>query len=378
MISDEGQALLTDFGFARVADNSMSLTGSALIGTPAYMSPEQCRGEEATPLSDQYALGVILYQMATGTLPYEAETPMGVVIMHATEPIPPPRSVDPELPEDIEVVILKALQKKPKDRYPSLVAFNEAVQFAISGRRRPHAAGLSGSDLFGHPTEMLEGLSTRLLKSYMRLRNWVQTQPSAIFLILVAFLSILWAIFGWRENGVGAVNYTETPIIAMMPNQEAALRETIQALSTANAPLEGTVLAPGAFETAVAGTLEVFLATASSEALVDIPILTEEGATATPTPSPTYFLFYFSPTPTRSGSIPTTLPGDTPGPTLSNTPTPSLTQLTSTSTPSPSEPTHTPSPIPPTFTFTPEPTKKKCLPGVPTDHPLYCTPTPTP
>ena len=201
MISDDGQALLTDFGFARVADNSLSLTGSALIGTPAYMSPEQCRGAEATPLSDQYALGVILYQMTTGTLPYEAETPMGVVIMHATEPIPSPRNVDPDLPEDVEMVILKALEKDPKNRYPSLSAFNEAVQFAVSGRRRSHAGTGSESDWFGHPTEVLEGLSTKFLKLYMRLRNWMRTQPSAVFLLVIAIASILWGIFGWRGNG---------------------------------------------------------------------------------------------------------------------------------------------------------------------------------
>jgi hypothetical protein len=354
MISDDGQALLTDFGFARVADNSLSLTGSALIGTPAYMSPEQCRGEDATPLSDQYALGVILYQMTTGTLPYEAETPMGVVIMHATEPIPSPRNVVPDLPEDVEMVILKALEKDPKNRYPSLIAFNEAVQFAVSGRRRPHAGAGSEADWFGHPTEVLEGLSTRFLKFYMRLRNWMRTQPSAIFLILVAFLSILWAIFGWQEDGVGAVNYTETPIVGEVTNQEAALRETIQALSTANAPLEGTVLAPGAFETAVAGTLEVVLATSSANAPENT--LTETtGSTATPTPSSTLF-FYFSPTPSQSGPRPTAFPA-----------------VTGT----PLGPTNTLTPIPPTNTPKPSATQK-CIPGAPTSNPHYCTPTPTP
>jgi serine/threonine-protein kinase len=185
MISDDGQALLTDFGFARVADNSLSLTGSGLIGTPSYMSPEQCRGEEATPISDQYALGVILYQMATGSLPHEAETPMGVVIMHATEPIPPPREVQPDLSEDVEIVILKALEKAPEDRYPSLIAFNEAVQFAVSGRRRPHSDGASDLAWFDHPTEVLEGVSAKIIKRYIRLRNRLRTHRSTIILILV-------------------------------------------------------------------------------------------------------------------------------------------------------------------------------------------------
>jgi hypothetical protein len=347
MISDDGQALLTDFGFARVADKSLSLTGSALIGTPAYMSPEQCRGAEATPLSDQYALGVILYQMTTGALPYEAETPMGVVIMHATEPIPSPRNVDPDLPEDVELVILKALEKDPKKRYPSLIAFNEAVQLAVSGRRR--TGGLSESDLFGHPTEVMEGLSTRLMKFYMRARNWIRMQPSAVFLILMAFLSILWAIFGWQEDGVGAVSHTETPTAGVLGNQEAALRETIQALSTANAPLEGTVLAPGAFETALAGTLEVFLATASSEALERTPTSTAlDELTPTATPTATSYFYMLTPTPTRAAPKPTSPFG--------NTSTPAATGII---------PTNTPKENP------------VCL-DKPPGHPNYCTPTPTP
>jgi hypothetical protein len=368
MISDDGHALLTDFGFARVADNSLSLTGSALIGTPAYMSPEQCRGEEATPLSDQYALGVILYQMATGALPYEAETPMGVVIMHATEPIPPPRKVDPDLPEDIEIVILKTLEKNPKNRYPSLIAFNEALQFAVSGRRRSVAGGATESDWFGHPTEVLVGLSTRFLKLYMRARNWMRTQPSAVFLLAVAIVSILWGIFGWRGNGSEAGNSTPFPVVIAGTDRSAELEETIQALWTVNAPAPGTVLAPGAFETAVAGTLEAFLATASSEALDSTATATaEEAGIATPTPSITNFFHYLSPTPTNWGPRPTSLPGETPQPATSGTPTPV-----------PTGPTYTPTPIPPTDTSGPPTTipPDKCKPP---DHPVFgCTETPTP
>jgi serine/threonine protein kinase len=347
MISDDGQALLTDFGFARVADNSLSLTGSALIGTPAYMSPEQCRGDDATPLSDQYALGVILYQMATGALPYEAETPMGVVIMHATEPIPPPRLVDPDLPEEIEIVILKALEKNPKDRYPSLIAFNEAVQFAVSGRRRPVAGGTSAADQFGHRTEVMEDLSTKLSMLYMRMRNWVRTQPSAVFLLAIALVSILLGIFGFSGNGGEAGNSTPFPIVMTGTDRSANLEATIEALSTANAPKAGTVLAPGAFETAVEATLEAILTSAFTQTQANMPSATKT-TEITPTPSPSSTLFfYFTPTPSRSTPRPTTNPGYT-------------------STFTPGSPSKTPKPT----------STQKCLPNAPTDNPFYCTPTP--
>jgi serine/threonine-protein kinase len=312
MISDEGQALLTDFGFARVADKSLSLTGSALIGTPAYMSPEQCRGEEATPISDQYALGVILYQMATGELPYEAETPMGVVIMHATEPIPPPREVAPELPEAVEDVILKALEKDPEDRFPSLTAFDEAVQYAVTGRR-PDSDGSTGHGWLDQPTQVLESFATKLTKRYLRLRNSLKKQPATIFLILVSLVAILWGILGWSGNGSGAENSTQVPGMELTETAQAAqYLATIDALSTANAPLPGTMLAPGEFETAVAGTLEAFEATSESIRKSETP--TPSGTptpTATPTPTTTEDYYYPSPTATRRSSTPVP-PPDTP------------------------------------------------------------------
>ena len=88
LLNEEGQAMLSDFGFAYVSETSHSLTGSVLIGTPAFMSPEQWSGKEVDARSDQYSLGVVLYQLTTGRLPYEGDTPMSVVIKHLNDPLP--------------------------------------------------------------------------------------------------------------------------------------------------------------------------------------------------------------------------------------------------------------------------------------------------
>ncbi len=137
MITREGTAQLTDFGLARMTESSTSLTGSMILGTPAYVSPEQGRGGEVNPRSDQYSFGVILYQLATGRLPFESETAMGTVLMHMQDPPPPPRQFNPNLPPQIERVILKSLAKAPEDRFASVDALNDAYQRGLRGEALP-------------------------------------------------------------------------------------------------------------------------------------------------------------------------------------------------------------------------------------------------
>ncbi|MGH2619611.1 MAG: serine/threonine-protein kinase, partial [Anaerolineales bacterium] len=120
LFDQEGEAYLSDFGIAKLADTTAAYTGSALIGTPAYMSPEQARGEgNVDGRSDVYSLGVILFETLAGRPPYAADTPMGIAMRHVTDPIPRIRQLNPGLPKQIERVIRRAMAKSPQDRYQS-------------------------------------------------------------------------------------------------------------------------------------------------------------------------------------------------------------------------------------------------------------------
>ena len=132
LMDERGNCLLTDFGLAKIIEGSAHLTTSGTImGTPAYMSPEQGLGEKLDARSDIYALGVILYEMATGRVPYSAETPMAVVFKHIYDPLPPPRSLNANLPEALERVMLKALAKNPEDRFATANEMVKALQVSL-------------------------------------------------------------------------------------------------------------------------------------------------------------------------------------------------------------------------------------------------------
>lgn len=156
MLDKAGTPYLADFGLARIAQAGEStMSQDMMLGTPQYISPEQAKGiYNLGPGTDIYSLGVVLYEIVVGRVPFSADTPYAIVHDHIYKPLPMPAKINPEVPSQVERVLLKALDKEPEGRYTSAVAmldaFSEAVRAAgltelSAARYRPPDASISAS-----------------------------------------------------------------------------------------------------------------------------------------------------------------------------------------------------------------------------------------
>ncbi len=118
LVDGEGRVKVTDFGIARAGTSQMTETGS-IVGTAQYLSPEQARGGEVDQRSDLYSLGVVLYELLTGKTPFEGDTPVEIAMKHLSNAPKPPSKLRPDIPEELDMVVLRALAKNPDDRYQS-------------------------------------------------------------------------------------------------------------------------------------------------------------------------------------------------------------------------------------------------------------------
>jgi serine/threonine-protein kinase len=127
MVGEDGRLRVADFGIARAdADQQMTEAGS-VIGTAQYLSPEQAQGEETTAASDTYAVGIVLYEMLTGRVPFDGDRPVTVAMKQINEPPVPPRVFAQDIPPALDAVVMKALSKRPEDRYATAEEFTAAL-----------------------------------------------------------------------------------------------------------------------------------------------------------------------------------------------------------------------------------------------------------
>jgi serine/threonine-protein kinase len=349
LLDEEGVAYLSDFDLIYMQDASQNLTGSAVIGTPAYMSPEQCNGGPIDERSDQYSLAVVLYQLTTGHLPFYAETPIATALQQINKPLPNPREFNPNIPEPIETVLLKALSKDPKKRYPSISAFNQAFQKALRISTLADNANGSWVVKYYEITQVLSRMQTKA-------KGWFSHSVLTKRYAIIGMLLLLFIL--------PALIYTL--LVSVKQSSDKAMRATVAAIYTDLAQQDGTPKGPEDLQRAVEGTIEALNLNAELLASLGTPIPVTGGDSFADSGIPNEIdpdvMEYLEATNPGENKV-TSSPSPNNLPSLTNTPKPTM-KILGTQTPPGGQ---TPSPTPElTISTTPIPSVESSPTGTPT------------
>lgn len=208
MIDKDGNAKIMDFGIARALREKGTTGEGAMIGTPEYMSPEQVEGKETDERSDLYALGVILYEMVTGRVPFQGDTPLSIALKHKSEAPKDPRELNARLPERLSRVILRCLEKDREKRFPSAAAVSAELGDIESDVIAAGGAAPAG-----------RGRVARGKKSPFRLTRLI---VPFLMLVLAVIGSVLWRAFpGKRPAGTpGGFSVAVLPFEDLSPQKD--------------------------------------------------------------------------------------------------------------------------------------------------------------
>jgi serine/threonine protein kinase len=286
MFTDDGQVVLTDFGIARMINLSGLTASGAIIGTPSYISPEQAMGRPGDERSDIYSLAIVFYQLITGDLPFDAETSMGIILKHISEPPPSPRALRPDLPEMVEQVLVRALAKDPAQRYQVVTDFTIDLQRAATGQtitlpplKEAEIAPSLARTISGPPaqeqTPLPSSTPTPTPVPAPRQRRWVGWVVLGMALILLLGMAGVLASRDRLGSLLGSLGFLPTAVGTPTLNIAATqMAETVAALqATVGAPTSTPT--PTSVPTATPTPTPDLTATAVAACVFDIEVVSD-------------------------------------------------------------------------------------------------------
>jgi serine/threonine-protein kinase len=202
LLADSEHVKVADFGIARAVEaTTISQTGD-ILGSAKYMSPEQAAGEQVGPASDLYSLGVVLYEMLTGTVPFEVETPADIPIRHTVAPPHRPKEVNPEVSEELDAITMRLLATSPEDRYGSadeLIEELQRVRAEIPSAPRSSTNGTTAETVPGVPKASSPSSPDKPVSRRRRI-----LPALTVLAVLLTLLGVVgWGL--WRDGGGGSI-----------------------------------------------------------------------------------------------------------------------------------------------------------------------------
>lgn len=231
MITPAGQVKVMDFGIARAVSDSSSTVAetTAIIGTAAYFSPEQAKGEPVDARADLYSTGVVLYELLAGRQPFRGETPVAVAYQHVSEPPVAPSEINPTVPRALDAVALRALAKDPFQRYQDAAAFRSALDATVDSKApSKRQMGALTSELYGpNPRQAAEtARSLRQLSTDTTMKRTQSGPPVAwiwtgVALLAVLLISLLFWVLSIQPEAEVPANARIVPDVSGMTYERA-------------------------------------------------------------------------------------------------------------------------------------------------------------
>ncbi len=204
LMTPSGETKVADFGIARAASATVMTQTNLVLGTAGYMAPEQASGEKVSPATDLYSLGVVLYEMLTGALPYEADTPIAIAMQHVNAPPRHPREANPEVPAELDAIVVRLLAKDPNERYTSASELARDLRSVAAGG----GAGISAAAATVQAPRAATRQQTRVAPAPTR-GPVRRRRGFPVLLGLLALLLLLggiaWAMYGAGNSGAGEI-----------------------------------------------------------------------------------------------------------------------------------------------------------------------------